>query len=285
MKDSDPYTAFDDAQLKLMAKAMADMPEVTDSSYDLSPSDNTPTCLKAGWSAPANDEDGRPGINTSIDEWCESMDGKEVTRQPKGTDTLFKMFPYAYFSYWLSASSWYVAPEENKCGDTSKITKDECISSLKYAIQHCDPDGKSHGASLAGHCLFYNVTLDGSQKDQSPPWNRLPQSAAPQCDMDKPGKVTNEWFAGLYPQFCDEVNKDKAKAILKEMTNKDFKDPKSKRSLWRRAPPPSANSYDGFKFQFDWSGGKDGCRMDCTEAFKTISLSPCKLSGRGKMAP
>ena len=236
-----------------------------------------PTCQRAGWSAPEKGSDGKPGVTDKINEWCKDMDGKEV----KGTDlakdgVLYKMFEVNYYSYYLSANEWLQAPDDNKCGDNNKISKDECVDTLTEGMQACDFDGQSHGMSLPGKCLQFNITLYGGKDPDFPPWNPRPRSADPQCDMDSLSGVANNWFSGLYPQFCDEVNKDKNKKLSKDMTNKDFKAPSSKRTLWARTPPPSGSSYDGFKFHFDWTGGEGDCRKDCSGAFSSITSSPCK---------
>src|ERR1700739_2363606 len=84
------------------------------------------------------------------------MDGKTVTKQPNGVDTVFSMYLAMGNSFWLSASNWYYAPAENKCTDTATISKDECIDSLLLAMETCDPNsGITHGGSLAGDCINF----------------------------------------------------------------------------------------------------------------------------------
>lgn len=205
------------------------------------------------------------------------MDGKSVTKRDKGIDTVFNMYRVSYWSYWLSASSWYEAPDANKCGDSSKITKTECSQILNAAMLACDPNsGTTHGASFPGQCIQYNITLDRAQSPQSPPWNPVPDSQTPQCDKNSLSGVQNSFFQGVYPQFCSAVNDDKTKQLSKDLTNNDFKTP-SKRSMFVRTPPPSSNQYDGYTFHFEWSGGSDGdCLTDCNGAYAALVQSPCK---------
>lgn len=261
----------------MLATALSGLPQITETSYSLDPSDNMPACQRAGWGAPEEASDRGSGLTDAIKNWCESMDNKEIFTKSKGIDTQFKMFPQSYYSYWLSANFWYQASSSNNCGDSSKVSVDECTTSLTSAMKSCDPSGDSHGASLAGKCIQFNITLDGDNNPYSPPWNRLPESAYSQCDTKAPGGVLLNWFSNLYPQFCDEVNNDKTKALSKDLTNKDFKAPSSKRYLSIRTPPPSGSSYDGYSFHFDWSGGEGNCRKDCSVAFSSITSSKCTL--------
>lgn len=110
------------------------------------------------------------GVDGSINKWCVVMDGMSVTKQPKGVDVTFQMYQIGWYSYWLSANSWYTAPSQNNCGDTSKISKDECIQVLTAAMDECDPSsGTTHGASFPGKRIHYNITLSSGISPQSPP--------------------------------------------------------------------------------------------------------------------
>ncbi|KAL9625165.1 MAG: hypothetical protein Q9160_000566 [Pyrenula sp. 1 TL-2023] len=279
--DSDPdgYEPFTQADSLAMLKDLDSLPDITDSSYSLPPSESMPTCQRAGWSAKEDDINGQSGVTSKIKEWCKSMDGKEVAVKSKGVDTVYKMYPESYYSYWLSANVWYQAPSGNKCGDDRKISETECTTTLTEGMKSCDPAGDTFGVTLAGTCIEYKITLDGGRDPDSPPWSPLPPSAYPQCDPGTTSGVKANWFSGLYPQFCDEVNKDKVKALSKDLTSTDFKTPDSKRSLRIRTPPPSGASYGGYKFHFDWTGSKGTCRKDCSAAYKSVTSSLCGRAG------
>ncbi|KAH6663353.1 hypothetical protein B0J14DRAFT_276626 [Halenospora varia] len=181
----------------------------------------------------------------------------------------------------LSAGKWNNAPPSNTCGDNSKILKDECVRSLITAMNSCNPNsGTTNGALLQGKCIQY-ITLDGVSDPKPPPWTPKttgPQPTDPQCDTHALSDVQNNFFSGLYPQFCASVNGgDK---LSKDLTPQDFKAP-SKRAAGKGAPPPNANAYPDYKFHFDWTGGTGDCRYDCAGAFKKIVDAPC---GFGAMA-
>lgn len=144
----------------------------------------------------------------------------------------------------------------------------------------CDPNsGASHGASLTGSCIQYNITLSTDTDPQNPPWNPLPQSALPVCDTLVSSGINNNFFAGLYPQFCNLIEGgDKTIPATSDFTNTDFKAP-SKRSLDPRTPPASNKEYDGSKFHFKWTGSSGTCRTDCYGAYQSIMTSSCGNSG------
>ncbi|KAI9682141.1 MAG: hypothetical protein M1817_000195 [Caeruleum heppii] len=226
-----------------------------------------PECFKSGWGAPQRDADGTPSVTSKIEEWCTAQDGKEVTKQPKGVDTLFAMYPTSYFSFWLSATNWYQATDES-CQDTSKISKDECVKTLTTAMQTCDPNsGVTHGAALTGKCIVYNITLDGTTDPNNPPWNRLPDSKKAQCG-EETSIVTYLFWDSLSKKFCDAVDAgDKSKGLEKDLTNADLK----KRKIKARTPPPSSSDYEGSSFHFEWSGGTGSCLKECGDVMSDLS--------------
>lgn len=103
------------------------------------------------------------------------------------------------------------------------------------------------------------MTLSGLTNPEYPPWDDL--KGHPACD-DKVSNIGKDFLFGLIPQFCSRVKDGKAtKATL---TNKDFKKPNTK-----RAPPASGNQYEGYKFNFEFTGGKN-CKKTCEKAFEEI---------------
>jgi hypothetical protein len=82
--------------------------------------------------------------------------------------------------------------------------------------------------------------------------------------------VDRKFFQGLIPSFCSNQRVQDGKSVSKTLTNEDFQTPARKRAaLRKRAPPPSADQYEGFKFHFSFSGGND-CRQTCEEALLEI---------------
>ena len=70
----------------------------TKNGYASDQNDAKSNCQMAGWTAPQRDSDGTLSVMSKINEWCASVDGKEVTKQPHGVDTLFAMYPISYYS-------------------------------------------------------------------------------------------------------------------------------------------------------------------------------------------
>ncbi|CZR51326.1 uncharacterized protein PAC_01201 [Phialocephala subalpina] len=208
------------------------------------------------------------------------MDGKTATSDPAGPAVQFAMYPTSYYAFWFSAGFWNNAPAERNCSNTRSISKDECENTLNAAMIACDPNsGASHGASLAGTCIQYNITLSTDTDPQNPPWNPLPQSSLPVCDTLISSGVNNNLFAGLYPQFCSLIDGgDKTLPAGSDFTNADFKAP-SKRSLDPRTPPASNKEYDGSKFHFKWTGSSGTCGTDFSRAYQSIMTSTCGNSG------
>lgn len=270
-----PLPGGDPSTGQQYAADFAGLPQLTFQSFD----EYEATCQNSGLGAPQHDGDGSPSVDSSIKDWCSSVDGQTVTKSPGGIDTAFKMFQIGYYSYWLSANNWYAAPDANHCGDTSKISKDECSQVLTQAMDACDPNsGTSHGGSFPGQCIQYNVTLDTSTDPNSPPWRPLTQANRPQCDMELLSGVQYNFFEGIYPQYCSAFDPSKSKEFHKDLTNKDFKPP-SKRWISPRTPPASGNQYDGFIFTLEWAAATDGntnCLKNCVGAFSSLVQAPCK---------
>lgn len=150
-----PEIGPDDPSDQEVLQAINSLPAYTPESYSLGLNEHL-DCQHAGLGAPQRDSDGKPSVQSSINDWCASVDGQKVHKAPNGVDRVFKMYPVHYYSYWLSASNWYDAPGGNKCGDEATISKDECIEGLTEARDRCDPNsGTTMGGSFSTSCTTY----------------------------------------------------------------------------------------------------------------------------------
>ncbi|KAG9228794.1 hypothetical protein BJ875DRAFT_342240, partial [Amylocarpus encephaloides] len=222
--------------------------------------------------APQRDEDGAPSISSAVNSWCGGIDGDIVKPPPGGVDVTFRMLPYSYYTYWLSAGFRYNSPSENDCGTEVKIPKDECESMIRAAMAKCDPNsGVSHGFSVNGKCVQYNVTMDSGLNPNSPPRNPLPKANDPICDMKFSSRVLRPFFSGLYGEFCYRINAgNKTLPAGSQLTNADFQAPLSKRFGNIKTPPVNAKQCEGWNFQFGWTGSVGDCRLDCAQAYESI---------------
>ncbi|KAJ8126025.1 hypothetical protein O1611_g7612 [Lasiodiplodia mahajangana] len=239
-----------------------------------------PTCQRSKLYAPQREGDGSPDVSSTFEKWCKDMAGTKVVKAPEGTDTFFNRFGFRDYSFWLSANSRYRSPFD--CGDETTIDEHECVNTLNSAMITCDPDsGATHGASKDGRCLQYNITLSWSIDDQSPPWNPLPE---PQCEGSSSG-VYYTFFDALFPKFCQAADDNDDDEFSRTFTNKDIDTDESTADisvgeLRKRTPPASPNSYDGYKFHFDWSAHNGGppCRKSCHRAFQDFA-NVCGVTG------
>ncbi|CAI6342584.1 unnamed protein product [Periconia digitata] len=208
--------------------------------------------------APQHVRDGDPSVEKAAKEWCASMNGKTVK---DGDEVPYKFIQQDLGSFWLSSSFRKTAPGNLRCGNEAKVVGDDCFQSMMSAVERCAPhQATTHGAAIAKGCLFYNVTVDGTTDSRHPPWKG--DKGKPECDP-KVSNIEGTFFRGLYPQFCSQV-KD-GEAIKKTLTNEDFKSSSNS----KRAPPPSNSQYEGYKFNFEFSGG-DNCEVSCDDAFGEI---------------
>ncbi|KAI0154547.1 hypothetical protein GGR57DRAFT_512050 [Xylariaceae sp. FL1272] len=239
-----------------------------------------PDCQESRLYAPQREGDGSPNVYDTFEKWCKDMAGTKVVKAPDGVDTVFDRFDFRDYSFWLSANSWYSSPYE--CGHESTIEEHECIDTFNDAMIFCDPNsGGTHGAAKGGRCLQYNITLSRSTDDQSPPWNPLPE---PNCEGSSSG-VSYAFFQALSEVFCDAVDENTDESLSRVLTNDDLRSENLAATaargneLRKRTPPASPNSYEGYKFHFDWTardGG--GCRENCKRAFEDM-VSFCGNTG------
>jgi hypothetical protein len=228
--------------------------------------------------APQHINDGDPSVEKAATEWCASMHGQKVK-----DEVLYNFNIHGLSSFWLSASYRNSAPDGLNCQNEVTISEQDCVKSLMTAVERCEPRQKmTHGAAIGNGCIFYvshicvqlnrrltdiskNVTLSGLTDPDHPPWEG--DKGKPKCD-DKVSNIERTFFAGITPQFCSQV---KGEAIKKTLTNKDFQQP----SKGKRSPPPSGTQYEGFKFNFEFSGSdEENCETSCDDSFQEI-LSAC----------
>lgn len=263
---------------------IAHLPYISGTSYSEDP-DLPLNCQKAGWGAPQRDEDGTPSVTGAINDWCGSIDGQKITKAP-GIDTLFKMWAVNYYSFFLSASYWYAAPSDHNCGNDVTLSKDECVKDLTYAMTQCDPDsGSTYGGGFASQCTFWNITMDGQQNADSPPWNPLStEQNSGSCDRGTSSGVTAAFWKGIYPKFCTAVDADTTKKQTMQLSPNDYNAPSQKTRALRlrtRTPPPGPGDYQdkwgqSYSFEFDWPGANGNCRKTCSDAMSTLATS-CKF--------
>lgn len=86
---------------------------------------------------------------------------------------------------------------------------------------------------------------------------------------DNPINADVSFVKSLSESFCKTVNKDPKKEHSATLTNKDL----SKRTLEQRTPPPSKKAYEGYKFEFKYTPGKQECGEKCEEAFKRLTAA------------
>ncbi|KAL9623766.1 MAG: hypothetical protein Q9160_001997 [Pyrenula sp. 1 TL-2023] len=263
--------------------AIKALPDCSSDMYSIDPK-IYPTCQKDKIGAPQHGSDGKPSVQDSIKDWCASVDGKKVQKQSESSaGTVFEMFLFAYYSFWLSANLWHKPPKNNKCTGEATIKKDECIDALSTAMEHCDPKSDStHGASYSTGCISYNITLDSGQNKYSPPWAPLSVGdQIGQCDKRNSSGVSYKFWKGIYLKFCAEVDKDPKAKKSNQYTQDDFKEPKSEkaRALMRfmpRTPPLMPDTYtkkygQDYQFDFEFTGADGDCRGSCSDAMATIS--------------
>lgn len=136
-------------------KELKALPKLTTASYNIDPNLKS-VCQKSSWAAPQhNGQQGDSSVGDAIKSWCKEVDGKKLKKQPGGTDTIFKMFPQSYYSFWLSANNWYGAPSSFMCADEVTILEDECVKYMNYAMKGCDSSDDTHGAASGGLCIYY----------------------------------------------------------------------------------------------------------------------------------
>jgi hypothetical protein len=102
----------------------------------------------------------------------------------------------------------------------------------------------------------------------------------PECDSTLSSKVPwNVFSPGVYTNFCNTLNGgDKTQAFTQSVDSKGnviTAVQARKRNIFGRTPPPNPNTYSGYTFELDWSGGDGSCSSDCSNIFNTIAISVC----------
>lgn len=151
-------TAPDDLSDQAVLESLQNLPDLTPSSLDF-PQDQESICQNFALAVPQRDGDGSPSVGTAIADWCSQMDGVAIKKQPDGVDAVFQMWPFSYYSFWLSTRYWY-QDDPYKCADQVTIYEDGCVNSLTKAMIDCDPDsGGTHGAAYPYDCIYYVSTV------------------------------------------------------------------------------------------------------------------------------
>ncbi|KAL9123568.1 MAG: hypothetical protein Q9217_007011, partial [Psora testacea] len=146
--------------------------------------------------APQRDGDGTPSVQSSINDWCAKVENHKLAKQP-GVDTHFQRYSVSDHSFWLSSNRF----DGKGCGDEVKISKTECVEKLTGVMLGCDPDsGLTHGGSLKGNCIQFNITMSAGTGDDSPPWNKKAEpNQASTPDEDPMGPIPQGSCAGCAP--------------------------------------------------------------------------------------
>lgn len=79
----------------------------------------------------------------------------------------------------------------------------------------------------------------------------------------------------LYPKFCEEVNKDPKKELIKTYSHDEIKPQKRSYPIDKRSPPPDPQLYNGLRFGFEWSGGD--CQQSCEDTYHDLAQWACKF--------
>lgn len=104
---------------------------------------------------------------------------------------------------------------------------------------------------------------DAKGKDEKAECNGFLLSAKAKC------------LGAFYGAFCKAVDKDKSKALSKSFTSADIDGGKARRSFTgslRRHLHTRETECKSHKFHFEWSGGKNGCRHSCEEAYSSLEI-------------
>lgn len=111
--------------------------------------------------APQRPSDGNPNVQDSINSFCKTVDGKQLS-PPEGSqwqygkDQLYGLWKMSnYTGFWLSATWRPEAPKYFKCGKVT-IEEKECVNVFTHTMITCDPNsGGSKGGAYGAYCIDY----------------------------------------------------------------------------------------------------------------------------------
>ena len=133
-----------------------------------------------------------------------------------------------------------------------------------------------------------NITVDSTHNPYSPPWNRLPYDQLNgKCDENKPSGVLANFWSGIFPNFCADLNANGAEnKFERHYTPRDFQTPANPPG----GGPPPVRGENPDKWNQTWDigftfGGTNGglCKWNCSQAYNLVGTMACKCplpSGR-----
>jgi hypothetical protein len=91
----------------------------------------------------------------------------------------------------------------------------------------------------------------------------------------------NVFSPNVYTSFCSTINGGhKSKGLTQIVDSRGNATPAKeagteKRDIFARTLPPNLDTYSGYTFQLDWSGGDGSCPSNCSNVFSAMAESPC----------
>ncbi|KAK4185704.1 hypothetical protein QBC35DRAFT_368446, partial [Podospora australis] len=128
---------------------------------------------------------------------------------------------------WFSIRTWPTAPEQHEC-DNPEVNNDtvhygECMKAFAWAAGSCQAGKMSRGGSMPGQCLVYEIVIQETYDEFSPPWDPLPRRRRVECeDGGRPDKgntpitdshwtpgddsigIKTDFWRGMWTKFCED---------------------------------------------------------------------------------
>lgn len=83
---------------------------------------------------------------------------------------------------------------------------------------------------------------------------------------------------GVYSQFCEVVKKNPKELFSLYVDAEGNPIVKKRSAKVRRADNADAKKWKDWKFSLIWTGGDGSCKSDCSETFKSIADSECRVA-------
>lgn len=116
-----------------------------------------------------------------------------------------------------------------------------------------------------------------------------------ECEMDWASALPYNVFRSTFQDFCKRADSNIIRPLTVTANSKgDLKPPPLVVQdpnhypfpPQKRTPPPNPNAYKDVKIQFTWRPTvKGACKLSCTEAFESITSSPCKFHTPSSICP